>query len=120
MITFKKFGETIRIRNDDWEKLKERFDANKAKWNFTMEDYRINKDCSLCNRYKTLLGNCGSCPFVVFSSDNGCMDFFKKLFKPMRFKVGSMAVHWPKQANKLARKQLGQILKMMDKIEASQ
>ena len=120
MIKFEKFGKTIKIRKDDWKKLKERFDANKAKWDFVMEDYRISKDCSLCNRYKTLFGACGSCPLAVFGSDTGCMDFLKKIFKPMRFKVGSMAVHWPKRANNLARKQLGQILRMMDKIEASQ
>jgi len=120
MIKFKKFGKEIKIHNYDWKKLRERFDVKNARWDFVMEDYRVGKDCSLCDRYKTLFGSCGSCPFVVFDRENGCMDFFKKLFNPMRFKVGSMAVHWPKQANKLARKQLGQILKMMDKIEASQ
>lgn len=120
MITFKKFGKTIKIRNDDWKKLKERFDANNAKWDRMMEDYRIAEACSLCNRHKTLFGNCGSCPFVVFDSDSGCLDFFKKLFKLMKFKIGSENVNWSKRSNKLAREQLGQLLKMMDKIEASQ
>ena len=120
MITFKKFGKTVKIRNDDWKKLKERFDAANAKWDYIMGDYRISEVCSLCERYKTLFGACGSCPFVKFGSDTGCMDFFKKVFKSMRFTVGSLAVHWPKQQNKLARKQLGQLQKMMGKIEASQ
>ena len=120
MITFKKFGKTIKIRNDDWKNLRKRFSADKAKWDRFMKDYRITEECSLCNRYKTIFGECGSCPFTVFDSDNGCMDFLKKLFKPTKFKVGSMAVHWAKRQNNLARKQLGQLQKMMDKIEASQ
>ena len=120
MITFEKFGKTIKIRNNDWKKLRERFDANKADWNFLMKDYRIFTACSLCNRYKTRFNSCGSCPFTAFNSDTGCIDFFKKLFKPCMFKVGFRSVNWPKRQNKLARKQLGELQKMMDKIEASQ
>ena len=119
MITFKKFGETVRIRNDDWKKLRERFDAGKAKWDEFWKRYRINVSCSVCNKY-----NCPRCPFYVFKFEDttipGCTQLLGKLFKPLYFKPDRHAVCWSRQANKLARKQLGQILKMMDKIEASQ
>lgn len=115
MITFKKFGKTVKIRNDDWKKLKERFDADRAKWVEYRDGYFISVACSLCKRYQ-----CGNCPFNKFADNYGCTEFLDTLFKPRRFKVGGITVSWFKQQNKLARKQLGQILKMMDKIEKSQ
>lgn len=115
MITFEKFGKTIKIRNDDWKKLRERFDATKAKWDGG--HYEILMSCPVCDRYM-----CPDCPFHVFVIEDelGCINFIEKLFKPMHFTPGNEEISWSKNENKLARKQLGQLLKMMDKIEASQ
>lgn len=119
MITFKKFGKTIKIRNNDWKKLKERFDARKAYWDG--EQYLILTSCPLCDRYFT---RCAECPFWAFKQYGvgsvACVDFLEKLFKRMYLNPGTDGLSWSRHANKLARKQLGQILKMMDKIEASQ
>ena len=118
MIKFEKFGKTIKIRNDDWKKLKKRFDAKKAEWEALREEYFIWMKCSLCESYRH---RCKICPFSEFYADeNGCIEFLDRLFKPRRFEVGRVSVSWPRQANKIARKQLGQILKIMDEIEASQ
>ena len=118
MITFKKFGKTIKIRNDDWEKLKERLDVKKAEWNKFHNVYRIEADCPLCSRHM-----CPNCTFYAFKAEDGivgCVQFLRKLLKPMYINPGSYWMAWSRQGNKLARKQLGQLLKMMDKIEASQ
>jgi len=118
MIKFEKFGKTIEIRNDDWEKLKERFNLENAEWDSLGENYLITGDCPLCIRY-----DCETCPFSVFLPDKeelSCVEFLRELCKPMYFDPGHHRITWSRQANKLARKQLGQLLKMMDKIEASQ
>jgi len=119
MIKFEKFGKTVKIRNDDWKKLRERLDVKKAGWNKFHDAYRIEADCPLCSRY-----TCPSCPFYVFKVGGkgvvACVQFLRKLLKPMYINPGSYWIAWSKRINKLARKQLGQLLKMMDKIEASQ
>lgn len=118
MITFKKFGKTIKIRNNDWKKLRERFDVENVEWNSLVENYSIMGDCPLCIRY-----NCETCPFSVFPPDKeelSCMEFLIELCKPVYFDPGPHGISWSRQANKLARKQLGQLVKMMDKIGASQ
>jgi len=115
MIAFKEFGKTVKIRNDDWKKMRERFDVDKAWWDGGY--YKISTSCPVCDRYV-----CPNCPFHVFVTKDelGCINFLEKLLKPMHFGAGNEEISWSKSKNKLARKQLGQILKMMDKIEASQ
>lgn len=121
MITFEKFGKTIKIRNDDWKKLKKRYDTEKAEWFDAYSVYEIKETCPLCETYHSL---CSSCPFGEFDEENDdhspCVIFMLKLFKEIHFQAGIEEITWSKRQNKLARKQLGQILKMMDKIEASQ
>ena len=119
MITFKKFGKTVKIRNDDWRKLRERLDVKKANWGKFPLGYRIEMDCPLCSRY-----TCPECPFYVFKVMNSggvaCVEFLKKIFKPLYINPGTYWVGWSRQKNRLARQQLEQIQRMMDKIEASQ
>ena len=119
MIIFKKFGETIRIRKDDWKKLKKRFDPDIAFWSSLKGEYEIVVDCPLCIRY-----GCDNCPFQEFETETdnevGCIVFLKKVFKPMYFGAGDGRLYWSRDKNKKARKQLTQMQRMMDKIEASQ
>ena len=121
MIKFEKFGETIKIRNDDWTNLRKRYDVEKAEWDGAWSVHTINETCPLCETYHSL---CSSCPFGEFDEENndqsGCVVFMLKLFKHLYFDAGLEDVGWSKRNNKLARKQLGQMLKMMDEIEASQ
>ena len=117
MITFKKFGKEIKIRNDDWKKLKKRFDSDVAFWSSLDGEYVISVDCPLCTRY-----NCETCPFREFETDDevSCLVFLKKIFKPMYFDAGEERLYWSKDKNKKACKQLAQMQRMMAKIEASQ
>ena len=117
MIIFKKFGETIRIRNDDWKMLKKRFDPDIAFWSSQENEYEIVVDCPLCDRYV-----CNFCPLGEFETDDevSCMVFLKKIFKPMYFDAGEERLCWSRDKNKKARKQLAHMQRMMDKIEASQ
>lgn len=118
MITFEKFGKTVKIRNDDWKNMKQRFDVDNAEWDG--ESYSISVKCSTCIRHKY---RCSGCVFWVFKGNNNssaCLDFLKGFVKPLYFNLGIEEIIWSKRQNKVARKQLGQILKMMDKIEKSQ
>ena len=117
MITFKKFGETFKIRNDDWKKMKKRFDLDVASWSRLDGEYEIRVDCPLCERY-----NCDTCPLRGFATENevSCIVFLSKIFKPMYFGTAEERLCWRRFANKKARKQLDKMRRMMDKIEASQ
>jgi len=117
MIIFKKFGKTIKIRNDDWRKLRERFNPKNAVLNVDSCEYEIKRKCPLCSRYAF----CDGCPFDEFG-EYGCISFLERIFPNEedfdtsdRTKIG-----WWQNCNKEATKQLTKIQKMMDKIEESQ
>jgi hypothetical protein len=115
MITFKKFGETIKIRGDHWKRLRARYNPEKAK--LDDEVYAISVSCPFCNKY-----SCKKCPFGVFGDEYGCYTFFERFF-PMGKEFDSddiTQVDWYEEDDKQARRQLARLQRMMDKIEASQ
>ena len=119
MIIFKKFGETVSISNRDWKKLRARFNPHNA--SFKTKYYMVEKACPFCPKYND--DNCLDCPLDIFTDglELGCEIFFNKLF-PDRFFVTTEIgeIKWHKEIDLAVRKQLGQLQKMMDKIEASQ
>lgn len=117
MITFKKFGKTVKIRNDDWRRLRERFNPKNAVYDGSEGRYKIRRKCSLCSRYD----KCDGCPLDQFG-DDGCIFFFAKIFRDgINFEHGNVTrIAWDKEDDKKAKKQLNRLQRMMDKIEASQ
>ena len=118
MIVFKKFGKTIKIRNDHWKKLRARFDPENA----VLGDdgcYDIERDCPFCDMYLDV--ECSGCPFEPFGR-TGCIDFIDMVFpKGQLFESGDCTlVWWEEYYDKKARRQLNRLQKMMDKIEAEQ
>jgi hypothetical protein len=118
MIIFKKFGKTIKIRNDHWKRLRARYNHENAVLDAKEGYYKIRRHCPFCNLY---LG-CTGCPFDEFEEEYGCLSFFEQLFRGgTRFDHGLIdMVTWDEWEDKKARKQLSRLQKMMDKIEASQ
>ena len=117
MIIFKKFGETIKIHNAHWKKLRARYDPENAVWIKSKEVYRIRKKCPFCDLYT----ECNACPFMVFGI-HGCYEFFEQVFPSGQAFESDITteVEWERDNDKKARKQLTKLQRMMDKIEASQ
>ena len=120
MIVFEKFGYTFKIRNDDWKKLRKRFNPDNAILYDDLDRYYINANCILCDRYRN--NHCIKCPFDAFTLDittilYGCSIFFGKLFRKQQFSVGTEYISWEKEVDKEARRQLKRLNKIMDKIE---
>lgn len=115
MITFKMFGFTYEIQDDDWKIIRDRFNLDNAikTGAKTGAEWRIPTSCSLCDRYDS---NCSTCPMQV-TGDKGCSWFFNKLFQIKRFGTGRYSVSWSKECNAIARKQLKRLNQIMDKIE---
>ena len=120
MIVFKKFGKTIKIRNDDWKRLRARYNSDNAVLNTEHEVYEIKKECSFCSSC-IRSAECGGCPLAVFGKF-GCYEFFERVF-PSGIEFESDVIDrisWDECDDKKARGQLTRLQKMMDKIEASQ
>ena len=122
MITFEMFGHKLKIRNDDWKKLRNRFDPDNARFCIYNDKYWIDVYCSLCQRYKDC-NICGKCPFEILEKNDatlgafGCFVFFDKLFKKRVFVPSEGSVSWSKHDDREARRQLNRMQKIMDKIE---
>lgn len=115
MINFTFRGHKISIRNDDWRKLKERFNVENAERDGD-EDYVVRISCSLCLRYKYCMG----CPLNEIGR-RGCLSIFNYIFRIRYFSSGEKyRISWLKIDNAKARRQLKAILRRMEKIEASQ
>lgn len=119
MITFKRYGKKLKIRNDDWKKLRKRFNPDNAVLDNDLDEYYINVSCSLCDRYQGNL--CIECPFDVFSRTMGilygCSIFFGRLFREQQFSTGSDDVSWEIRDDKKTRRQLKRLNEIMDEIE---
>ncbi len=120
MIIFKRYGHTFKIKNDDWKKLRMRFDPENARLESEFGKYYINLFCSLCSRYKR--NHCIKCPFEVLEKGHpcprfGCSVFFDKLLRFKYFSFWTGYVSWEAEVDKEARKQLKRMQKIMDKIE---
>lgn len=123
MITFKKFGKTIKIANSDWRKIRKRFNPHNAL--IRGGKYIIKITCPLCKKYR--VGRCDGCPFDVFCvltwlDTAGCTEFFSQIFSS-KFKGemdNTQHVCWQKKDDLEVRKYLYKLQEIMDKIEASQ
>ena len=117
MITFKKFGKTIKIKDSHWKRLRERFNPKNAKLNVNKGIYKIRIICPFCKLYS----DCVGCPLEVFGK-YGCFTFFERVFRNgTEFdQTDITTIDWDKCVDKKARNQLIRLQKMMDKIEASQ
>ena len=122
MINFTFKGHKISIRNDDWRKLKERFNVERAEKD--MSGYRIRKLCSICKRYylRDASDSCENCPFheIPHSLCEPCMVILNSLFVVNKFESTINYIRWIKCDNRQARRQLKAILRRMEKVEASQ
>ncbi|GAH20404.1 unnamed protein product [marine sediment metagenome] len=114
MIVFERFGHTFRIRNNDWKKLRERFNPKNAV-EYGYKSVEIEIPCSLCMLYDSGR-DCHGCPFSSFGH-NGCLDFLRKLFREPKFQTGRERLVWNIANNSLVRRQLNRMQKIMDKIE---
>ena len=115
MIHFTFRGHKISIRNDDWRKLKERFNAENAERD-AYGDYAIKIPCPLCLRYE----NCVGCPLENINN-NGCATILYSIFGRRKFNAGDRdRIWWFGDDNAQARRQLKAILRRMEKIEQSQ
>lgn len=125
MIEFKRFGKTVRISNENWKGLRERFNLDRVKE--YKVSYIIRTDCPLCEAFRS---NCRSkngkaCPFNQFSKFEdqvGCRVFFRKLFRdgPVFDDGRKDRIKWDNYDNEAARRQLKRIQKLMDEIEKEQ
>lgn len=121
MITFEMYGEKLKIRNDDWKKLRKRLNPDNAVLDNELGRYCINVSCSLCDRYQD--NYCIKCPFNAFEPAPGaallygCSVFFGRLFREQRFSVGTSFVSWKIWVDKKARKQLKRLNEIMGEIE---
>jgi len=118
MINFTFKGHKISIRNDDWRRLKERFNAENA--NCCSHLYcEIKIKCPLCERFKA---GCNLCPLGMKNIDMYCGDFMDSFFKfrEQIFDTLPTCVYWEKENDRQARRQLKAILRRMEKIEAEQ
>jgi len=126
MIEFKRFGKTVRISNENWKGLRERFNLNYARR--YKNTYVIRVDCPLCRIFKPRAQDCISkngrtCSFRQFSAgDVGCIVFFNKLFRNGLLFDGTWRdkILWKAEKDKQVRKQLKRIQKLMDEIEKEQ
>lgn len=119
MIVFTFKGHKISIRNDDWKKLKKRFNVENAKFDTKYADtiYGINVPCPFCDRFE---GACTSCPVVREKTGISCRKLPVSFFKKSPLSMGWSSITWHKDFNSKARCQLKAILRRMEKIEASQ
>ena len=119
MIIFQKFGKKIKITNEDWGKLRSRFNPHNAVRKGGK--YIIEKGCPFCPKYQpTVSCECKGCPLAVFSHESrlGCEKFFDKLFPNLEFNAGDITeLTWWKGCDLKARIQLYKLQRMMDKIE---
>ena len=124
MIEFKKYGKTLKIGNKHWKTFRERFNPDNAKK--YRGRYYIRIECSLCKTFKPscVSRNRTACPFYQFEANYGvgCVEFFCKLFRNGTYfrKNDVDHISWDEKNDKLARKQLMRIQKLMDEIEAQQ
>ena len=116
MINFTFKGHKISIRNDDWKKLKERFNPDNVEKRLSY--FIINKKCSLCERYHPN-SNCRECPFGVLGRI-GCSNLLRSILRKFYFDNGQDYIEWNAEDDAQARRQLKAILRRMEKIEASQ
>lgn len=128
MIIFKRYGKTLRISNENWKGLRERFNSNYArKYKNT---YVIRIDCPLCKIFKLhafqvcASKNGRACTFKQFSTPGtiGCMAFFQKLFRDGPLFDGGWKdkIYWQAELDISVRKQLKRIQKLMDEVEKEQ
>lgn len=120
MITFTFKGHKISIRNDDWQKLKDRFNPDNAKKKDD-GDYVIDIPCSLCERHR-FGPNCGRCPLskIIEEGDFGCTNLMNSVLRKKVFRLSFNDIDWDRKKNSRARRQLRAILHRMDKIEQNQ
>lgn len=86
-------SKKIRIRNDHYKKLLERFDKNNFKRE-TVETCGIlytilenNVPCALCDAFFKNMSDCSTCPLAVLvdaCDDNGCAYIMRRLLPPVR------------------------------------
>jgi len=127
MIEFKRYGKTVRISNENWKGLRERFNLNYARR--YKNTYVIRVACPLCEIFKRyafqacVSRNGRVCSFKQFSTGHiGCMAFFQKLFRNGPPFDGSWKnkISWQAEKDKQVRIQLNRIQKLMDEIEKEQ
>lgn len=116
MIVFKRYGHTFKIRNDDWENIRERFNPKNAisqsAYSPFIDHWKIKISCSFCLKYHHF--NCEGCPIYEFG---GCGRFFGKLFRNSKLKIGTSFVRWEKSNDIPARRQIKRLNEIMDNIE---
>jgi len=119
MINFTFRGHKISIRNDDWRKLKERFDPENAKEE--NQRFLIKKGCPLCKKYRRNF-SCEKCPLDKFSIElkTGCGVLINSIIPTDIIIFFESYIEWNKRNNAQARRQLKAILRRMEKIEAEQ
>jgi len=122
MRVIKHNGREIRIREDDWRKMTERFDVGRAAYDSLSGYYCIYVDCPLCNRYsRTIIeGGCGKCPLRIFErldelgrlNEVGCGIVVKEIlaehnFDKLYFDIsGGSLVEWKQVDDPTARDQI--------------
>ena len=121
MITFTHKGHKVSIRNDDWGKLRRRFNPDKAKKNRN-GDYVIDIPCSLCEKHYSVKSACRECPLDKIGGFGsfGCTNLINSILRRKAFKLGFDDINWDRKENSQARRQLRAILRRMDKIEQNQ
>ena len=121
MINFEFKGHKISICNDDWRRLKERFDVKNAEQD-EFNNWSIQIPCSLCKRYRKRFGNCGKCPLDEIRGEflGGCANLLNSILKKEYAGFSVNEISWFPEENRQARRQLKAILRRMEKIEAEQ
>ncbi len=106
MIIFKKFGKTIKIRDNHWKRLRARYNPKDAVFDDENYLYKIKRNCPFCMRYS----ECAGCPFEVFDTE-GCITFLERVFPDgTEFESGEISeVTWDESYDKEARKQLNRL-----------
>ena len=113
MINFTFKGHKISIRNDDWKKLKERFNPENAEYIKDENRYAIKIRCDICYR-----SSCFSdCPLNKVRCGE---DIIYSFLRRKILGLDILCISWKKEVNSQARRQLKVILRRMEKIEASQ
>jgi len=121
MIKFTFKGYDIAIRNDDWKKLKKRFNPDNAKCNAD-GNFAIDIICSLCERYRKNTVYCTKCPLdkIAYVEIFGCGEIMASIWRREYLEVSQDYIWWDKRNNKQARRQLRALLRRMEKIEQNQ
>ena len=119
MITFTHKGCKASIRNDDWKKLKERFNPDNARK--VGDFWSMDLPCSLCMRYKDD-NKCTRCPLSCMEDEfrRGCGSLVKSLFPALAVELFEDGLKWSLKDNRKAHRQLKAIIRRMEKIEQNQ